>query len=275
MIVSQRLVAINAASSVGARLLNVTVLLWMYQYLLTRISPEEFAVYAVLMAVMGFAPLFFSVFTGGVSRYIVEAYALGQPRRVAEITSSILPLLGAASATFLMAGLVVAAFIEDVLKIAPGMVDTARLMLCLLVANYALQILTLPFTTGFHVRQRFVELNMLGILRDLLRIILLVTLLVGIGPSVLWVVVASVISDQAYLAATVYRSLQLVPEVRFKAKLFRWETGRKLISFGLWTTLGELANYDGHERRGLDSQRLRHRARRYRLPSGRDRLPAD
>ena len=223
-------------------MLNVTVLLWMYQYLLARVSPEEFAVYAVLMALIAFAPLFFSVFTGGVSRYIVEAYALGKPQRVAEITSSILPLLAAASAAFLIVGLVLAAFIEDALTIAPGMEDTARLMLVLLVVNYALQMVTLPYTTGFHVRQRFVELNLLQVLRDVLRIILLVTFLVGIGPSVLWVVVASVVAEQAYLAVSVFRSRRLVPEVRFKARLFDWATGRKLVSFGLWTTLGQLAN---------------------------------
>jgi len=214
----------------------------MYQYLLARVSPEEFAVYAVLMALIAFAPLFFSVFTGGVSRYIVEAYALGKPQRVAEITSSILPLLAAASAAFLIVGLVLAAFIEDALTIAPGMEDTARLMLVLLVVNYALQMVTLPYTTGFHVRQRFVELNLLQVLRDVLRIILLVTFLVGIGPSVLWVVVASVVAEQAYLAVSVFRSRRLVPEVRFKARLFDWATGRKLVSFGLWTTLGQLAN---------------------------------
>ena len=234
--------AINAASSLVARLLNVTVLLWMYQYLLARISPGEFAVYAVLMALMAFAPLFFSVFTGGVSRYIVEAYALGEPRRVAEITSSILPLLGGAAATFMTTGLVLAAHVEDVLTIAPGMEDTARIMLTLLVVNYALQVVTLPYSTGFHVRQRFVELNALGVLRDVLKIILLVTFLVGIGPSVLWVVVANVIADQTHLVAVLYRSRQLVPEVRFKPALFRWATGRKLVSFGLWTTMGQLAN---------------------------------
>jgi O-antigen/teichoic acid export membrane protein len=242
VVVSQRLVAINAASSLVARLLNVTVLLWMYQYLLTRISPGEFAVYAVLMALMAFAPLFFSVFTGGVSRYIVEAYALGQPRRVAEITSSILPLLATAATAFTTTGLVIAAHVEDVLTIAPGMEDTARLMLTLLVINYALQVVTLPYATGFHVRQRFVELNTLGILRDVLKIILLVTFLVGIGPSVLWVVVANVVADQTHLLAVLYRSRQLVPEVRFKPSLFRWATGRKLVSFGLWTTMGQLAN---------------------------------
>ena len=242
VVVSQRLVAINALSSLATRLLNVTVLLWMYQYLLKRISPAEFAVYAVLMALIAFAPLFFSVFTGGVSRYIVEAYALGQPRRVAEITSSILPLLGAASGVFLLAGLLLATFIEDVLKIAPGMEDTARTMLVLLVVNYTMQMVTLPYTTGFHVKQRFVELNMLQVLRDVVRIVLLVSLLVGVGPSVLWVVVASVVAEQIYLAIVVFRSRRLVPEVRFKADLFHWATGRKLVSFGLWTTLGQLAN---------------------------------
>lgn len=214
----------------------------MYQYLLARISTDEFAVYAVLMALMAFAPLFFSVFTGGVSRYIVEAYALGKPRRVAEITSSILPLLGGAAAAFVLAGTLLAIFIDDALTIAPGMENTARLMLMLLVVNYAVQMVTLPYTTGFHVRQRFVELNLLQVLRDVLRIILLVALLVGVGPSVLYVVIASVVSEQSYLAVAVYRSRRLVPEVRFQPGLFRWETGRKLISFGLWTTLGQLAN---------------------------------
>lgn len=240
--VSQRLVAINAASSLVARLLNITVLLWMYQYLLTRVSPEEFAVYPVLMAVIVFAPLFFSVFTGGVSRHIIESYALGQTRRVAEIISSILPLLGAASAAFLLIGLVGAAFVEDILKIAPGMEDDARLMLFLLVVNYALQMAMLPFTTGFQVRQRFVELNIIGVLRDLLRIALLLTLLVGIGPSVLWVVVAGVIAEQAHLAAVVVRSRQLLPEAQFDSELFRWATARELVSFGVWTTVGQLAN---------------------------------
>ena len=241
VIVSERLVAVNAASSLGARLLNASVLLWMYQYLLSRVSHGEFAVYAVLMAVMAFAPLFFSVFTGGVSRYIVEAYALDMPELVAEIASSILPLLGAASAAFMLVGLLVAAFIDHILKIAPGMEHTAQLMLCLLAANYALQMVTLPYTTGFHVRQRYVELNSLGIARDVFRIILLVTLLVGIGPSVLWVVVATVIADQAHLAVVLFRSRRLLPDIRFKRELFRWATGRKLISFGLWTTLGQVA----------------------------------
>ena len=241
VVVSQRLVVINAASSLIKRVLSATVLFWMYRYLLTRISPEEFAIYPVLVALMAFAPLFFSMFTGGVSRHIVEACALGEPRRVAEIISSIVPLIALASGIFLLVGLVAAVFIEDILTIAVGMEDEARLMLVLLVVNYALQMLMLPFATGHHVRQRFVELNMIGVMSELLRIVLLVVFLIGIGPSVLWVVVARVVAEQTNLAVVLFRSRQLVPEAKFWWGLFRWDLARKLVSFGVWTSVGQLA----------------------------------
>ena len=83
--------AINSASSVLAKIVNMTVLLWVYQYLLKRIPAEEFAVLPVVTAIMVFAPLFFSFFTGGISRYVVEAYAKGDFERVTRIVSSIFP----------------------------------------------------------------------------------------------------------------------------------------------------------------------------------------
>lgn len=240
--VRKRLVVINAASSVGARILNITVLLWMYQYLLERIPPEEFAVYPVMTALMVFAPLFFSFFTSGVSRYVVEAYARGEFERVTATVSSILPPLGLAASVFVAAGLLLATHVDRVFNIAPGMVEEARLMLALLVVSYATQMATLPLGVGFHVRQRYVELNLLQILRDLFRIVLLVTLLVGVGPSVLWVVVATVVAEQLHVAAAIWRSRRLVPELRLVRRLVDWTLARSLFTFGLWTTLGQLAN---------------------------------
>ena len=53
--ISKRLVLINSASSMIARMLNVTVLLWLHRHLLGRISAEEYSIYPVLMAVMVFS----------------------------------------------------------------------------------------------------------------------------------------------------------------------------------------------------------------------------
>lgn len=62
--ISKRLVLINSASSVVAKVLNVCVLIWLYQHLLRRISPEEYALYPPLMGVMAFAPTLTNIPSG-------------------------------------------------------------------------------------------------------------------------------------------------------------------------------------------------------------------
>ncbi|MGB3245663.1 MAG: oligosaccharide flippase family protein, partial [Sulfitobacter sp.] len=239
-VISKRLVVINSASSLVAKAVNMTVLLWMYQYLLKRISAEEFAVLPVVMALMVFAPLFFSFFTGGISRYVVEAYAQGNSDQITRIVSSILPPLSAMALVFFAIGMVVAVNIDSLLTIAPTMTTQASVMMALLVTSFSLQMLGLPFSVGFHVKQRFMELNLIGVSRDFLRIILLLTFLLGIGPQVVWVVVATVISEILYTVVTVWRSRRMVPELRMRMDHFDSAQAQTLISFGLWTTLGRL-----------------------------------
>lgn len=240
--VSKRLAAINSASSVATRLLNVTILLWVYQFLLKRLPPQEFAVYPVMMALMAFAPLFFSFLTGGVSRYTVDAYALGDHRRVTEIASSMVSALAAFSALFLTVGIIINVYLDDLLTIPPSMINEAQVMLYLLLASFAAQMVLMPLTVGFHVKQQFVLLNLLGIARDLLRIVLVLVFLFVISPRVVWVVVASVMADSVYLLATVLWSRKILPALMIQVDAISWKTAIDLTGFGLWTTLGRLGN---------------------------------
>ncbi len=240
ILVSKRLVVLNSAASVLARIVNITAILWMYQYLLTRISAEEFAVYPLVIAIMFISPLFFSFFSGGISRYVVAAYAKGEFDRVTGIVSSVVPAIVAAAALFLIVGVLFAFSMETVFNIAPQMVDDARIMMLLLVTTFTLQMLGLPFGVGFHVRQRFVELSLLGTLRDFLRVALLFIFLLSIGPYVVLVVLASAISEIIYTLIIVIRSRQMVPELHFRRSLIDLKQARWLLSFGLWTTFGQL-----------------------------------
>ncbi|MEM9128177.1 MAG: oligosaccharide flippase family protein [Pseudomonadota bacterium] len=237
---SKRLVLTNSASSVISRLLEVTILVWMYQYLLKSIPTEEFAIYPVVMAIMVFAPFFFSLFTGGLARYLIDAYAKSEFERVRSITSSVAPVIWGTVILFWILGLTFAANIEDVLNIPVYLEQDARLMMALLVLTFGCQMMLSPFVLGFHIKQRFVELTCLGILKELLRIFLLLLLLLGIGPAVLWVVIANTIAELAYLCIVFVRSRRMVPELRFEPRLFEWKTAKTLASFGLWTTLGQL-----------------------------------
>ena len=240
--ISKSLVLVNSASAVVARLLHVTVLVWLFQYLLDRISEDEFAILAVVTAVMVFVPILTSFLTSGISRYVVEAYARDESGRVIEIVSSIFPLLALCGSCFLVLGGSFAWNIDFFLTIAPDHLGDARLMMALLFLGFSAHLMLLPFGVGFHVRQRFVLLNVLGVGRELLQSGLLFVLLLGVSTRVLWVVVASVSANLTFVIVVTLVSRRLVPLLRFEHKRFRWNTAKSIMNFGFWTTLGQVSS---------------------------------
>jgi hypothetical protein len=96
--ISKRVVLINTASAALARVINLAVVLWLNAHLLRRISPEEMQLWPLLMSVIVLLPLFTSILTSGIGRFVLAAYATGDDRRVTQIVSTMfLPLLGAAA----------------------------------------------------------------------------------------------------------------------------------------------------------------------------------
>lgn len=240
IVVSKKLVAINSFSTVASKAINITFILWSYQYLLKRISPDEFAILPVVMALMVFAPLFFSFFVGGIARYVVEAYAKDDFNRITQLVTSVFLPLAAMTVAFFAAGMVFSVNIDTLMNVAPALVSDAKIMMALMVFCFCVQMLATPFSVGYHVLQNYLELNLLGVSRDLLRVTLIFCLLVGVSPEVIWVVVATVIAEVLYTIIVVYRSRRMLPEVSIKLSAFDTSLMKTLLSFGVWTTLGRL-----------------------------------
>ena len=55
--IKKELVAKNSFSFLVTHILNITVLVWLHQYLLRRVGVEEYSLYAVIAAVIAYAPL--------------------------------------------------------------------------------------------------------------------------------------------------------------------------------------------------------------------------
>jgi O-antigen/teichoic acid export membrane protein len=239
--ISKRLVLVNSASVVLARVVNVSVVLWLQQYLLRRVSDEEYVLLPVLMAVIALLPLFTSVLTSGLGRFIVTAYARDDERGITEIVSTMFPLLVAAGLVVLIGGAAFSWYVDRILSIAPDRVWDARIMMALLMLSVALRPPCAPFTVGLYVRQKFVLQNLLAVGNELLRLVLLATLLLAVSTRVLWVVVANVAAELCTMAAMVMVSRRLVPGLRFRVHEIRWGRARELLSFGGWNFLGVVA----------------------------------
>lgn len=238
--ISKKLILINSASSAIVLLLNLTVLIWLQQYLLKRISPEEYALLPLVMAIMAFAPLLTMVLTGGLGRYITVAYARGDDEQITRICSTMFPLLLCAGVTVLLAGWIAAWHVDQILRVSPEHLADARTMLALLVFSTAVRLPLAVFGSGFIVKQKLMLLDMIEVFCQLFRIGLLFILLLGIGAQVLWVTVALVSSELLSLLIAVPVSIRLVPAQRVKLGYFQLSLAKELTSYGGWGLLNQV-----------------------------------
>jgi hypothetical protein len=98
--ISKRLVLLNTASAVLTRAINVSLIVWLHQYLLRRISPEEYQLLPLLMSIIVLLPLMTAFLTAGLGRFMLTAYAQGDDRQVTQIVSTMFPLLLAAGSSW-------------------------------------------------------------------------------------------------------------------------------------------------------------------------------
>jgi O-antigen/teichoic acid export membrane protein len=239
--IKKGLVAKNSASFFVTYILNITVLVWLHQYLLRRVSIEEYSLYAVIAAVIAYAPLLEVMIVTGLIRYAVEAYAVGDQRRVTQIASSAFSILMILGPITLVCGLIFAWNIDHVLTVPKHLLMDARLMMALLMFSFSIRLMISPFWIGLHIRQKFVLNNLIRLGGEALRLTFLFILLFMISTKVLWVVVASVIGSLGSLTAMTLVSRHLVPALKFRRDEIKSEAKRKLIHFGLWNFVASSA----------------------------------
>ena len=240
--ISKRIVLINTASSSVTLILNFSVLLWLQQYLLKRLSPEEYSLLPVLMSIIAFAPLATMFLTQGLGRYITVAYAKGDDAEVSRIYSTMFPILCAAGIAILGIGCLGAWHIDTLVNVAPEFLSDARIMMSLLFFSVALRITFSLFSSGFIVTQKMMLQDMIDVACQLLRIIILLSLLFGVSTQVIWVVVATVVADVINIIVCTIVSLRIFPVQRnIILHYFRIHTAKEITSYGGWGFLQQIA----------------------------------
>ena len=240
VLVSKRVVLINSMSQYAQRFLTLTIFFWVQQYLIRRVPAEELEALTVVQSLMLYIPLISLLVVSGIGRYVTESFAQADDRRVTQIISSMAPITFGIGLLMAGAGAVLVWRLDDVLRLDPRFLDDARIMFSILVAAVCMRVVTLPFGVGVHVRQKYLQLTLIGLLSEVIRISVLFALLLGVSTRALWLVIAQVPSLTFELVFSVWYSKRLVPAIKFRPKEFRMALVRPILSFGGWTLLGRL-----------------------------------
>lgn len=231
---NKKTVIINSMSSAVSLVANLTVLIWLQQFLLKRISPEEYSILPVLMSIMAFTPLLTAILTSGLGRQMTLSYVKGDDEEVTKICSTMFPILCAAGILFLSLGLFLAHNIASVLDIDSQYIDDAKLMLSVLVLVASLRFPLAIYSSAFVVTQKLMLQDLIDLGCQFVRIILLFVFLFGISVEIKWVVIATALSELLNLAISTPVARRLVPAMRIRFGVFKSHIAKTIISYGGW-----------------------------------------
>ena len=235
-VASRRRIVVNALGGMVTRVLDITVLLWVYQHLVRRISPEEYSLLPVVTSVIILLPLIVTTFSSGVGRFVAAAHSRGDDDEITRIVSAVYPPLALAVLVMVAVGAPLIWRCDALLRIPVGFLPDARLMGGLLLGAAAFRMLVSPLTVGLFAKERFVLINALVLGGQVLKVVVLLGLLAG-STRVLWVAVAQGVSDVATTAATVFFSRRCMPSLRFVCGASDQPLRGRLLAFGGWVTL--------------------------------------
>jgi O-antigen/teichoic acid export membrane protein len=230
----------GSASGLVERFMNLFVQVWLYQYLIKRISPDEYSLYPVVTALLIFVGPLLMILTAGVSRDTMEAHARNDDERITQLTSTMLPLLLGTAICLVLLTVVVTIYLDSIIKVRPQDLREGRAMVVLLLGSLALRVGLIPFGAGLFVRQKFVLINSLNVAQTLVRVALLFVLLIAGGPRVIWVVVASVVADLGTLLVSTVLSVRELPALKFRFASIRWNLLPALMTFGFWNMIANI-----------------------------------
>jgi len=239
--ISKKRVLINSASSAISLILNLSVLIWLQQFLLKRISPEEYSLIPILLSVMALTPLFTTIFTSGIGRYITIAYAKHDDDEIVRICSTMFPILLFVCLLFISVGWTAAWHIDSLIVIEPGQLKDARIMFALLVFSAAIRLPLSVFGAGFIVTQKLYQEDIINVFIQLIRVGFLFSLLYGVSTRVLWVVVSSVSSELVLMAIVTPLSIKLLPTQRIQWNGWRKPIAKEIIGYGGWGFVNQIA----------------------------------
>ena len=230
--ISKRLIAINSASSLIRSAIQLTVIVGIQAYLVKNIRADEYEVLVLVFPLGMYVPMITLTVGGGISRFVIEAYAKGDMRRVTQIASTMWPLCLLAASLVATLGAVLAQNIQAALDLNPAYVRDAQIMFAIVVVKATSRTCILPFTVGIEVKQKFAFMNIFGLGLEVLRVLIVLTLLFGVSTRALWMVVATIPLFVLDDIVSFTYSRRLVPELRFKASEFRRELIKPILKFG-------------------------------------------
>lgn len=237
--IKKKIIFINSISSVIARIINIGLIIWLQRFLIIKVPTEEYSLYPIFVSITTFILLLESFFSTNLIRHLTDARALGHKGEITNIVSTMFIFSLIIAVFIVLIGFLFSYNINYLLIIKSEYEFDSFIIAIVISISFAIKILFSPFEVGLHVTQRYIVINLIEVLTVIFRIALIAFFFLLFGTRVIWVAISNEIANNTGLILRVILSKKVVPEIYFTFKRYDKKIVKNLISFGLWSLVGQ------------------------------------
>lgn len=225
----------NMFTSTSNLMVSIIISFFFTPYLISMLGKEQYGLWTLVFSLLAYIRLADAGMQQSLVRFVSKFFATKQWDKLNQVISSSAYLYTYVASATLLAGVVIALFFVEYLKIPPESVMTAKIVLLILAANQAVYFITMPFCAlgAFH---RFDIVNYFIIGNNIVQTLGIIFLLengLGLVEMAALILVLNIIG----IAWRTRIRMNLFPEAKFSRSLIDKTTAKQLINYGVYSFL--------------------------------------
>lgn len=241
--------SINLVATVTAFVINVGIGFLLTPFIVRHLGIEAYGFFGLANEFIGYVQIFAIALNSMAARYITIAIYQNDETKTQQYFSSLFFADLIVSLALLVPSIFVIAFLGRLINISPELVPDVSLLWMFMFASFFVSIIDTAFSVATFAKNRLDLVSLRKIESSLLRVAVLVGAFYFLTPRVWYLGLATLLMNVYILAADLYYTRKLLPQVHISRRFFAASRVRDLVASGFWNSFTRLSDIFS---RGLD-----------------------
>ncbi|MEE1101376.1 MAG: lipopolysaccharide biosynthesis protein [Agathobacter sp.] len=239
---NKKRIAVNMIAQFLAFVINISINFFLTPFITANVGKEVYGFVNLAFQTTGYVTIFTSALNAMVGRYITINLSKKDYDSANMYFSSVIVANVLLSVVFAIPSAFIILYLDNVLKIPSAYVLDVKILWAFIFIDFFLALITNSFGVATYASDRLDLSAKRNTEKTFLRAGLLIAMFALLPAKVWYVGFTQFVCGFFIIASNVYYTIKLVPQLKFKKLLIKWQAIVDLIKVGIWNSFQQLTS---------------------------------
>ena len=229
--------AVNLVSQISVIAAQMVISLFLTPIVLEKMGAEAYGFVGLVNNFVSYISVITVALNSLAGRFITISHHGGDKEGAEVYYSSVFFANCAMAVVVLVVSLLLAANIQSLVAVSPGLVSDLRAMVLLAFLNCALGLVVVVFGVAAFIKNQLYLNSIAQLISSVIRATLLCALFAIVAPHMWYYSVSAVVASVFFLVAQIWTAKRIAPEYRIRTDRFSLKSVGEILKSGLWVSV--------------------------------------